>query len=201
MVALPVRESHGASCISTNRPIVSVAPVVRKQEDASETQKTTQKQATEVPCLRSRSIICACQTRWIHLRRSSHPAMDGVGFLFMINGGHLNVTDGDTVTLGGGRKWQARYSAEGLQLTIVHVENNSHQQVCDRQAGIKNELDHRKQEVLALRAQTSELQTKMEQVLARAHAHMLYPESDDWLCGMCQCRMRMMVTTKHLAKT
>ena len=90
--------------------------------------------------------------------------MDGVGFLFM-TGGKLQVADGDTVTLRGGRKWQARHTTEGLQLTTVHVENNSIQQVRDRKAGIKNELDHRKQEVQALRAQRAELETKMEQVI------------------------------------
>ena len=95
--------------------------------------------------------------------------MDGVGFLFMTDGGHLKVADGDTVLLGGGRRWQARHTAEGLQLTIVHVENNGLQQVRGRKAGVKNELDHRKQEVQALRAQRAELEAKMEQVIARTY--------------------------------
>ena len=34
--------------------------------------------------------------------------MAGVGFLFKTAGGHLQVKDGDTVTLGGGREWLAR---------------------------------------------------------------------------------------------
>ena len=93
--------------------------------------------------------------------------MDGVGFLFKTAGGHLKVKDGDTVTLGGGREWQARHTAEGLQLTISHAESNGLQQVHGRKADIKNELDHRKQEVQALRAQRAELETKMEQVIAR----------------------------------
>ena len=87
--------------------------------------------------------------------------------MFMTGGGHLTVADGDRVMLEGGRKWQARHTAEGLQLTTVHVESNGLQQVRGRQAGIKNELDHRKQEVQALRAQRAELETKMEQVIAR----------------------------------
>ena len=77
------------------------------------------------------------------------------------------MKDGDTVTLGGGREWQARHTAEGLQLTIGHAESNGLQQVHSRKADIKNELDHRKQEVQALRAQRAELETKMEQVIAR----------------------------------
>ena len=95
--------------------------------------------------------------------------MDGVGFLFMTGGFHLQVKDGDIVTLGGGREWKSRHTAEGLQLTIAHVESNSLEQVRGRQADIKNELDHRKQDVQSLRAQTAELQTKLEQVIARMH--------------------------------
>ena len=60
------------------------------------------------------------------------------------------------------------HSRGGLQLTINHAENNAHEQVRGRKADIKNELDHRKQEVQALRAQRAELETKMEQVIARA---------------------------------
>ena len=93
--------------------------------------------------------------------------MDDVGFLFMTAGGHVQVTDGDTVELGS-REWQARHTAEGLELTIAHVEDNGPQQVRGRYADIKNELDHRKQEVQALRAQRAELETKMEQVTAHA---------------------------------
>ena len=77
------------------------------------------------------------------------------------------MKDGDTVTLRGGRNWKARHTAEGLQLIIAHAESNGFQQVHGRKADIKNELDHRKQEVQALRTQKAELQTKMEQVIAR----------------------------------
>ena len=66
--------------------------------------------------------------------------MDGVGFLFMTAGGHLKVKDDDTVTLGGGRKWKARHTAEGLHLTIGHAESTDLQQVHGRKAGIKNEV-------------------------------------------------------------
>ena len=93
--------------------------------------------------------------------------MDGVGFLFMTATGHLKVKDGDTVTLGGGREWQARHTAQGLQLTTSHMESNGLQQVHGRKADIKNELDHRKQEVQALRAQRADLLAKMDQVIAR----------------------------------
>ena len=91
---------------------------------------------------------------------------DGVGVLFMTNGGHVSVGDGDTVTLGGGRKWQASHTAEGLQLTIGHPESNSRQQVSGRKADIQNELEHRKRDVEALQVQNAELQTKMVQVVA-----------------------------------
>ena len=94
--------------------------------------------------------------------------MDVVGVLFMTQGGRLKVADGDTLTLGGGRKWQARHTAEGLQLTIGHAEDNGRQQVHGHKADMKNEVDHRKQDVQALRAQRAELETKMEQVIARA---------------------------------
>ena len=105
----------------------------------------------------------------------------GVGILFMTEGGHLTVTDGDTVTLGGVRKWRARHTAEGLQLTCLHVESNGLQQVRDCKAGIKNELDHRKQEVKALRAQRAELETKLEQVTAHndLHTHMFRVKSSN----------------------
>ena len=100
--------------------------------------------------------------------------MDGKGFLFQTNGGHLQllqVADGDTVTLGGGRKWQARHTAEGLQLTIGHVESNAPQQVRGRKTDMKNEPDHRKQEVQALRAQFAGLEIKLEQVIRGACIH------------------------------
>ena len=81
------------------------------------------------------------------------------------------MADGDTVTLAGGRKWQAQHTAQGLQLTMVHTESNVHQQGINRKADIKNELDCRKQEVQALRAQRAELETKLEQVIACACKH------------------------------
>ena len=80
----------------------------------------------------------------------------------------LQVKDGDNVALGGGREWQARHTAQGLQLIIGHAESNKLQQVRDCKAGIKNELDHRKQEVQALRSQRAELETTLEQVVACA---------------------------------
>ena len=91
--------------------------------------------------------------------------MAGVGFLFKTTGGHLQVKDGDTVTLGNGREWQARHTAAGLQFTICHTESNSLQQVRGRKADIMNELGRRKQEVQALRAQRAELVAKMDQVI------------------------------------
>ena len=116
-------------------------------------------------CVSDSAHLKRAHTRLNHCR-SIHPAMDGVGFLFMTGGGHAQVADGDTVKLGN-REWRARHTTEGLELTIEHVENNGPQQVRGRHADIKNELDHRKQEVQALRAQRAELETEMEQVVAR----------------------------------
>ena len=96
--------------------------------------------------------------------------MDGVGFLFITSGANLRVSDGDTVKLGG-HEWHAQLAVDGgLQLTTEHAENNAREQVRGLQADIKNELEHRKQEVQALRAQRAELETKMEQVITCALA-------------------------------
>ena len=135
-------------------------------QDASETQEETQRQATKVTCLLLETYTRADVTHGSPSQVQS-PRHVRCGLSVQDGWIHLQVKDDDTVTLRGGREWQARHTAEGLQLTISHVASNGLQQVCGRKADTKNELDHRKQQVQALRAQRAELLAKMDQVIAR----------------------------------
>ena len=90
------------------------------------------------------------------------------GFLFFTDAASVPVTDGATVELWG-RSWMAHHRPQSLELVAVRREDNRSQQLHNRLADMKREVQHRKQELKALSEQQAKLSSDLENVHTSKH--------------------------------